>query len=86
MIKAPWTEQQVKNLNDYQRDGLMHDFTCGNDSRHHSLVATVNGWVCKDCSYTQDWAHQFMCDWDSEKQIEKHPFYKAAKELRGKNE
>lgn len=24
------------------------------------LVATINGWICPTCDYTQDWAHEFM--------------------------
>lgn len=29
----------------------------------HLLVASVNGWVCPNCCYHQDWAHAFMADW-----------------------
>ena len=67
-IRAPWTQEQVDRLNEYQRAGAFHPFTC---PREHScserlygaveLVATVDGWVCpKDCDYTQDWAHAMM--------------------------
>jgi hypothetical protein len=24
------------------------------------LVATPRGWICRDCEYTQNWAHDFM--------------------------
>lgn len=48
----------------------MHPFTCANRSEGHPfrdgdygvLVATVDGWTCPDCDYTQDWAHTFMLD------------------------
>lgn len=59
-IIAPWTQEQVDGLNRYQASGVFHEFTCGTDSRHRALVATVDGWVCLDCPYRQDWAHAGM--------------------------
>ena len=59
-LEKPFSEEQVRGLNAYQDAGRFHPFTCGNDSRHANLVATTDGWVCPDCSYTQDWAHGFM--------------------------
>lgn len=55
-------------LNAYQHDSGMHPFTCPHrrDGAHRTstdlgvLRATAHGWVCPDCDYTQDWAHQFM--------------------------
>jgi hypothetical protein len=29
------------------------------------LVATLNGWICPTCDYTQDWAHAFMAAADA---------------------
>ena len=55
-VKAPWTEDQVKNLNAWQQFPYWHPYTCGNDSRHEDLVATKDGWICKNCDYRQDWA------------------------------
>ena len=76
MIKAPWTLNQVAGLNDYQRNGYTHPFTCGAEDRSdrgHTeaakrrgdrdsglLEATLAGWICPACDYTQDWAHAFM--------------------------
>jgi hypothetical protein len=111
IIKAPWTVEQVLNLNHWQRCGRVHPYTCGRcrdelgthflldgpagtrvrpasdeeweqataDAKEalekddpvaellgmrrrwtiidHCLVATVNGWICPTCDYTQDWAH-----------------------------
>ena len=59
MTRAPWTEQQVYNLNEFQRDYRRHSYTCGYDSSH-VLEATVDGWICptEKCNYTQDWAHE----------------------------
>ncbi len=76
IVWAPFTAEQVEALNAYQVDGWMHPFTCGPcrdtlgtitpdgalDDR--LLVATVDGWVCPTCDYTQNWAHAFMADAD----------------------
>lgn len=81
MSKALWTLEQVDCLNAYQRHGRFHPFTCpnrgedGHQMRHGdlgTLIATENGWVCPDCDYTQDWAHDFMLNYDPEKH--KSPF------------
>lgn len=58
IIKAPWTEEQVKMLNLYQTNCLFHPYTCGNGS--HTLTATRDGWICEECQkngteYKQDW-------------------------------
>ena len=62
---------QVANLNAYQVAGRFHPFTCPNRNRktHRvfngdlgALVATVRGWICPWCDYTQEWAHDFMCE------------------------
>lgn len=67
----PWTDEQVQSLNAYQRAGFMHPFTCPNrsDGQHRNdgsdlgtLVAGTDGWWCRDCEYTQRWAHAFMAD------------------------
>jgi hypothetical protein len=59
-IRAPFTPEQIDALNRWQHNGRVHPFTCGTDSRHRVLVATPAGWVCEDCTYRQDWAHDFM--------------------------
>ena len=71
-IQAPFTEDQVKRLNEYQRDGRSHPYTCGgnrSDEAHRRyakehgaldygiLVATVDGGVCPVCNYRQSWGH-----------------------------
>lgn len=63
MCRAPWTAEQVEALNEYQRLGYAHEFTCGNDhDGDRVLVATRDGWRCPSCDYTQDWAHEGMAD------------------------
>ncbi len=62
-IEAPFTQAQVVGLNRWQHAGYVHEFTCGNQhGGDRTLVATVGGWVCQECDYTQDWAHAFMAD------------------------
>lgn len=70
-ITAPFTPEQVANLNNYQQSNVGHPFTCGNpdktnedhpDGNRGALVATIKGWICPFCLYTQDWAHAGMAD------------------------
>lgn len=72
-IQAPFSDAQVRGLNEYQTGTdfghKMPPFTCANrgDGQHGEeggdkgvLIATAQGWVCPCCEYTQDWAHSFM--------------------------
>ncbi len=43
----PWTEDQVKSLEEYQRCSLFIEYAC---SKGHLLVPTKKGWLCKECS------------------------------------
>lgn len=74
-INAPWTDEQVSALNNFQRAGKMHPFTCANrgdgSHREHNgdlggLEATPEGWVCVSCDYTQTWAHDLMAQQETE--------------------
>jgi hypothetical protein len=62
-----WTMDQVAALTAWQRCDWAHPFTCAMRDDHPVidgdkgiLVATVNGWICQCCDYTQTWAHDFM--------------------------
>ena len=58
MIEAPWTDEQVFNLNRWQQAGHVHEYTCPNDHEgSRVLVACNDGWHCPSCPYTQAWAH-----------------------------
>lgn len=63
-LEAPWTHEQVDNLNTNQRrhPPLWHEFTCSDPHPgfDRTLVATVNGWICPHCDYQQGWCHPFM--------------------------
>jgi hypothetical protein len=70
-IRAPWTPEQVEGLNRWQMSDYVHPYTCGSGYRTNKdihpdgegkLVATANGWVCPNCDYTQDWAHEFSVE------------------------
>lgn len=66
-MKAPWTDEQVKSLNEYQHSAPFHPFTCGKRDGHQSdgvLIATNDGWTCPEpgCDYTQDWCHDDMAN------------------------
>lgn len=65
----PFTSDQVEILAHNQTCGFVHPFTCANrgDGDHReaygdkgALIATVRGWICPFCDYTQDWAHGHM--------------------------
>lgn len=72
-----FTSEEVQSLNDYQKSGVFHPFTCGSGRRTDAdhldgeglLVATENGWVCPYCDFTQNWAHEFTKDrsWEAYK-------------------
>lgn len=61
-IRAPFTTEQVERLNEYQRAGTFHPYTCPGDMPtcidRRELVATEAGWVCQCGAYRQDWAHE----------------------------
>lgn len=66
LYKPPWTEKQVKSLNDFQDARIYHPFTCsggqGGNGCHQNLVATTDGWRCPKCGYEQNWADGFMAN------------------------
>lgn len=55
------TQELVDELNRYQKAGAFHPYTCGLNrkdkyhlDRQGILVATLEGWKCPYCTYTQD--------------------------------
>jgi len=63
-VIAPFSEEQVVNINAYQHAGIMHPFTCGYaGDQHRVLEADTDGIHCVDCIYTQNWVHDFMANW-----------------------
>jgi len=62
-VIAPWTTEEVKALNQYQKLNPTHAFICSEQHDKESvLVATEDGWICPivGCYYARDWAEDFM--------------------------
>lgn len=59
-IKAPFTQDQVNHINEFQESGIVHEFTCPND--RSILFASQTGLGCPVCDYEQDWVHDVMAD------------------------
>lgn len=83
-----FSPNQVRNLEEFQRARVMHPFTCPNrsDEAHHGsgeLVATVRGWICQYCDYTQDWAHDFMMNGEA---VANSPIHKIIAAANGYDE
>lgn len=81
LVYAPFTAEQVANLNEFQTAGFVHPFTCGGNrtDEHHKdgqgvLVATEAGWHCPYCPYTQQIAHDFMADGSMVKSLREQIF------------
>ena len=53
IVKAPWTEEQIKLLDERQTREDMHPYTC---ECGHNLEPFKSGWYCENqCGYHQDW-------------------------------
>jgi len=62
-IKAPFNENQIKNIKEYQQNSNFHPFTClyrGSHKGEGILSPTKDGMICPECNYIQDWVHDFM--------------------------
>lgn len=90
---APFTVEQCIMLNGYQHSGYAHPYTCGNNSSHEPLIATRQefGWYCRDCDYTQRWAHATNDPYglmglngnELQEAILRHPWYAFEEDLIG---
>lgn len=57
--EAPWTNEEVKELNDFQNCRWFHPFTDPINSI--TMIATNNGWTLPgQTEIIQTWAHEFM--------------------------
>ena len=84
MIKKNiWSQEQVDALNKMQQSRVTHPYTCPNRvSPEHKpgrrdlglLVATTEGWVCPECGYRQEWAHNSSLTLAMQMQEEGNPF------------
>lgn len=55
MLRPPFTDEQVLNLNRFQMVDCLSPYTCL-VCYNVKLIANNNGLACPSCSYTQDWA------------------------------
>lgn len=63
--RPPWSEEEVKSLNDFQEAQPLHPFTHSSDDGDDEelLIATSDGWRCPNHpDYDQDWAWPWMVD------------------------
>lgn len=61
IVEAPWSQQQIENLNLWQQADHVHEFTCPNvHAESRVLIARADGWHCPGCAYKQTWAHAMM--------------------------
>ena len=56
-----FTPDEVASINAFQQCGYFHEFTCLNGD---TLVATEDGLMCPNCDFKQEWAHDFMKNWE----------------------
>jgi hypothetical protein len=66
-VEAPWTDEQVENLRQFQASPRVHPFThdeCAVDEHgQRSLIPTRDGWVAHEGGpVVQDWAWSAMLD------------------------
>ena len=59
IITAPWTDEEIANLERRQEQDHLHPYTC---ACGESLIPTRDGWECDVCSYTQTWCHAADAD------------------------
>jgi hypothetical protein len=59
MTDVIWSDEQVAKLNERQKRGDLHPYTCpGNHTvcmNQRELIATPQGWVCACGEYKQNW-------------------------------
>lgn len=64
--ESPWTDEEVRHLNEFQDSGAMHPFTYRGhrpDGSEWRLIATNAGWIADEGGeVVQTWCFQFMAD------------------------
>jgi DNA-directed RNA polymerase subunit RPC12/RpoP len=59
----PFTPDQVKSINGFQKSKDWHPVTCPNCGG--DLIVSPEGMTCPNCGdYHQNWVHSFMADWE----------------------
>ncbi len=56
LVKAPWTESEIRSLGLRQEDVSFHPYTCGLCGSE--ITPCQNGWYCPECAQiVQNWAY-----------------------------
>jgi hypothetical protein len=68
-VGSPFTDEQVININIYQKNREYHPFTCcgefcdrGEREDEGILIASNEGLACPCGLYKQDWCYAFMAE------------------------
>lgn len=69
---APWTEEEVENL-ERRQEAWLHPYTC---TCGYSLIPTTKGWECEECCHKQDWC----LEWDAKGEWPENPLVTLARE------
>jgi hypothetical protein len=54
VVHAPWTPEQVAQIQAFQDNPMFHELTCSTHSGQ-SLEVTADGLECSACDYRQTW-------------------------------
>lgn len=68
-IHAPFSDEQVRGLREWQNCEWVHPFTC---CEHVAMVVGKAGFMCPVCGYLQEWAHDFMAEGAPPNPLERH--------------
>jgi hypothetical protein len=60
MTKAPFSQDQINHINEFQNAGIVHELTCTHG--HGRLDVHADGLHCPVCDYTQDWVPEGVAD------------------------
>lgn len=60
-VNAPFTDQQVMNINNHQKCSYLHPLTC-TCGDHISLEVTKDGLVCPNCGKVQTWVYKMIAN------------------------
>lgn len=63
-VEAPFSDEQVSAINEYQKNPSLHPLTCcghnGCERDDRNLLAQTNCLVCPCGQYKQNWVHTFI--------------------------
>lgn len=78
---APWSEEEVELLKEWQTCGFVHPFTYGmDDGSVVDLIPTKDGWIAQEGGpIVQNWVHEFMFGDSWKNRVEKFKQYNKDK-------